>query len=183
VGALAENRSMGGWRRYLELQAQGKTGLSPGVVVWALGAVAFGTVTFGFVLATAFISLAERYDLLVAALTLTGFFLLITVLALFLGWRSRRRTIEAARLKLVARRQAMWLDPKLLAGAMQVGRAVGWRRAHSVRSLPRLRGRVRVGAHRRLVQSAPTPALPRKCGGGSRPSMPLAVTTSHRNML
>ncbi len=173
---------MGGWRRYLELQAQGKTGLSPGVVVWALGAVAFGTVTFGFVLATAFISLAERYDLLVAALTLTGFFLLITVLALFLGWRSRRRTIEAARLKLVARRQAMWLDPKLLAGAMQVGRVVGWRAAHSVRSLPRLRGRVRVHT-RRLVQSAPTPALPRKCGGGSRPSLPLAVTTSHRNML
>jgi len=129
VGALAENRSMGGWRRYLELQAQGKTGLSPGVAVGSLSAVAFGTVTFGFVLATAFISLAERYDLLVAALTLTGFFLLITVLALFLGWRSRRRTIEAARLKLVARRQAMWLDPKLLAGAMQVGRAVGWRRA------------------------------------------------------
>ena len=120
---------MGGWRRYLELQAQAKTGLSPGVAVWALIAVVLGTVTFGFVLATAFIWLAERYEPLVAALTLTGFFLLITVLALFLGWRSRRRTIEAARLKLIARRQAMWLDPKLLAGAMQVGRAVGGRRA------------------------------------------------------
>src|SRR5712691_7154251 len=34
-----------------------------------------------------------------------------------------------------------------------------------------------------VPMSAPTPALPRKRGGGSRPSLPLAVTTSHRNML
>ena len=120
---------MGGLRRYLELQAQARTGLTAGVAVWALLAVAFGIVTFGFVLATAFIFLAERYDPLTAALALTGLFLLITLLALFLGWRARRHTIEAARLKLVARRQALWLDPKLLGGAMQVGRAVGWRRA------------------------------------------------------
>ena len=120
---------MGGLRRYLELQAQAKTGLTAGVVVWALLAVAFGIVTFAFVLATAFIFLAERYDPLIAALALTGLFLLITLIALFLSWRARRQTIEAARLELVARRQALWLDPKLLSGAMQVGRAVGWRRA------------------------------------------------------
>ena len=120
---------MGGLRRYLELHAQAKTGLTAGVVLWALIAVAFGTVTFGYVLVTAFIFLAERYDPLTAALALTGAFILITLLALFLSLRALRQTIEAARLELVARRQALWLDPKLLGGAMQVGRAVGWRRA------------------------------------------------------
>jgi hypothetical protein len=120
---------MGGLRRYLELQAQAKTGLTAGVAVWALVAVVLGTVTFGFVLAAAFIFLAKRYDPLTAALALAGAFLLITLLALFLSLRARRQTIEAARLELVARRQALWLDPKLLGGAMQVGRAVGWRRA------------------------------------------------------
>ena len=54
---------MGGLRRYLELQAQAKTGLTAGVVVWALVAVVLGTVTFGFVLAAAFIFLAERFAL------------------------------------------------------------------------------------------------------------------------
>ncbi len=120
---------MGGLRRYLEPQAQAKTGLTAGVVVWALVAGVLGTVTFGFVLATAFVFLAERYDPLTAAPALAGAFLLITLLALFLSLRARRRTIEAARLELVARRQALWLDPKLLGGAMQVGHAVGWRRA------------------------------------------------------
>ena len=51
---------MGGWRRYLELQAQAKTGLSSGLFVWALLAVVFGVLTAGFVLLIAFIWLAER---------------------------------------------------------------------------------------------------------------------------
>ena len=41
---------MGGWRRYLELQAQAKTGLSSGLFVWALLAGVFGVLTAGFVL-------------------------------------------------------------------------------------------------------------------------------------
>ncbi len=63
---------MGGWRRYLELQAKAKTGLSSDLFVWALVAVVFGVVTFGFVLATAFIWLADRYEPLIAALALGG---------------------------------------------------------------------------------------------------------------
>src|SRR5262249_56828386 len=103
---------MGGLRRYLELQAQAKPGLTAGVAVWALLAVTFGIVTFCFALATAFVFLAERYDPLTAALALTGLFLLITLLALFLSWRARRQTIEAARLELVAPRPALWLRPQ-----------------------------------------------------------------------
>jgi hypothetical protein len=97
---------MGGWRRYLELQAQAKTGLSSGLFVWALLAGVFGVLTAGFVP-------VDRVHL--AGRTVR---------------RSDRghRTIEQAELALAARRNAIWLDPKVLGGAIQVSRAVGWRK-------------------------------------------------------
>ena len=119
---------MGGWRRYLELQAQAKTGLSSNLFVWALLAVVFGVLTAGFVLLIAFIWLAERYDPLTAAITLAGLFLLATIIAAISCLWSRRRTIKQAELALAARRPAIWLDPKALGGAIQAGRAVGWRK-------------------------------------------------------
>ena len=119
---------MGGWRRYLELQAQAKTGLSSGLFVWALLAVVFGVLTAGFVLLIAFIWLAERYCALTAAIVLAGLFLLATIIAAISCLWSRRRTIEQAEMALAARRNALWLDPKVLGGAIHVSRAVGWRK-------------------------------------------------------
>ena len=119
---------MGGWRRYLELQAQAKTGLSSGLFVWALLAVVFGVLTAGFVLLIAFIWLAGRYGPLTAATVLASLFLLATIIAAICCLWSRRRTIEQAELALAARRTAVWLDPKVLGGAIQAGRAVGWRK-------------------------------------------------------
>jgi hypothetical protein len=119
---------MGGWRRYLELQAQAKTGLSSGLFVWALLAIVFGVLTAGFVLLIAFIWLAERYSPLTAAIVLAGLLLFATIIAAVLCLRSRRRTIEQAGLALAARRNAIWLDPKVLGGAIQASRAVGWRK-------------------------------------------------------
>jgi hypothetical protein len=119
---------MGGWRRYLELQAQAKTGLSSGLFVWALLAVVFGVVTFGFTLVTAFIWLADRYEPLIAALALVGFFLLVTIIAAVCALWRHRKTIERAELALAARRSAALLDPGLLAGAVQVSRTLGARK-------------------------------------------------------
>jgi MFS family permease len=119
---------MGGWRRYLELKVEAKTGLSSGLVVWALLAIVFGTLTFGFILVTAFVWLSARYEPLIAALALAGFFLLCAIVALVCCLVLRRRTIERAELALAARRRAALLDPKLLAGAIQVSRAFGWRK-------------------------------------------------------
>src|SRR5215831_137439 len=119
---------MGGWRRYLELQAQAKSGLSSGLVVWALLAVVFGVLTASFVLLIAFIWLAERYSPLTAAMALAGLFLLATIVAAVSCLWSRRRTIEQAELALAARRTAVWLDSKVLGGAIQASRAVGWRK-------------------------------------------------------
>jgi hypothetical protein len=64
---------MGGWRRYLELQAQAKTGLGSGLFIWALLAATFAILTAAFILLVAFIWLAERYDPLRAAAALAGF--------------------------------------------------------------------------------------------------------------
>src|SRR5215831_8796972 len=119
---------MGGWRRYLELQARAKTGLSSGLFVCALLAVVFGIVTAGFVLLVAFIWLAERHGPLTAAMALAGLFLLATIIAAVCCLWSRRRTIEQAELALAARKNVTWLDPKLLGSAIQVSRTVGWRK-------------------------------------------------------
>ena len=67
---------MGGLRKYLQLQAQARSGLSSGLLVWGLLAIVFGTLTAAFILLTAFIWLAERYEPLIAASVLAGFFLL-----------------------------------------------------------------------------------------------------------
>ena len=61
---------MGGWRRYLELQAQAKTGLGSGLFIWALLAATFAILTAAFILLAVFIWLAERYDPLRAAAAL-----------------------------------------------------------------------------------------------------------------
>ncbi len=64
---------MGGWRRFLELKAQAKTGLGSGLFIWALLATTFAILTAAFILLVAFIWLAERYDPLSAAAALAGF--------------------------------------------------------------------------------------------------------------
>ena len=126
---------MGGWRRYLELKVQAKTGLSTGILVWAIFAAVFATVTFGFILVTAFVWLSMRYDPLIAALILSGFFLLIALVALTCCLVLRRRTIERAELALAAQRRAALLNPTLVGGAIQVSRALGWRKVAPVIAL------------------------------------------------
>ena len=119
---------MGGWRRYLELKVQAKTGVSSGILIWAVLAVVCAIVAFTFILVTTFVWLSTRYDPLIAALALACAFLLSAIAALVCCLVLRRRTIERAELALAARRNAALLDPRLLAGAIQVSRAFGWRK-------------------------------------------------------
>ena len=119
---------MGGWRKYLELQLQAKSGLNSALVVGALIGLVSAAVTFVFLLVAAFVWLARRFDPLVAGLVLGGIFLLITIFAVGYALWSQRRTAQRARLALASRRSASWLDPKLLAGALQVSRAIGLRK-------------------------------------------------------
>ena len=119
---------MGGWRKYLELQLQAKSGLNSALVVGALIGLVSAAVTFVFLLVAAFVWLARRFDPLVAGLVLGGIFLLITIFALGYAFWSQRRTAQRAELALASRRGTSWLDPKLLAGALQVSRAIGLRK-------------------------------------------------------
>jgi len=114
--------------RYLELQARAKTGLSSGVLVWAIVAVIAGATTFGLVVLAVFIWLADRYSPLTAVLILAGFFLLVTLIALVACKLAQGSNVREARVALAARSNAPWLDPKYLMVGMQVMRAVGWRR-------------------------------------------------------
>src|SRR5262249_52492805 len=82
----------------------------------------------GFVLLFAFPWLAARYSPPTGATALAALFLLATIIAAICCLWSRRRTIEQAELALTARRPAIWLDPKVLGGAIQASRAVGWRK-------------------------------------------------------
>jgi len=117
-----------GWRKYLELQLQAKSGLSSALVVGALIGLLSAGITFVFLLVAAFVWLARRFDPLVAGLVLGGIFLLITIFAVGYALWSQRRTAQRARLALASRRSASWLDPKLLAGALEVSRTIGLRK-------------------------------------------------------
>lgn len=119
---------MSGWLRYLRLKAILKTGLTPQIATWSgVAAISIG-VTFVFLCVSAFIWLARLYDPLTAALVLTGFFLLVSLVAVAVVIVIRRRTVEHARLELSTRAAMPWFDPKLMAVGMEIGRTLGWRR-------------------------------------------------------
>ncbi len=110
------------------MKAQSKTGLSVGLLIWALIGLSCAAATLCFVVLAAFIFLAERYGELNAALALGIFFFSITVGAVGACALSHRRTVQRARLKLASRSNPPWLDPRLAGMTMQVSRAVGWRK-------------------------------------------------------
>jgi hypothetical protein len=118
---------MGGLVGFLRLQAQARTGLSTGILVWALVGLVFASVAFVFLLASAFIWLAERFGPLVAALALAGVFLLIAIIALTACLLIRNATRRQAAIELAERKRAMALDPRLLGVALQLGRSMPWR--------------------------------------------------------
>ncbi len=123
---------MNGWLRYLARNAQARTGISIQVAVWLAVAAVAAASAFAFLCLAAFLWLANRYDGLIAGLLLGGFFLLIAAIALLASLLARHRIRQRARLELAARRQANWLDPKLLAVGYQLGQAIGWRRLVSL---------------------------------------------------
>ena len=124
---------MSGWFRNFTLKAQVRTGLSSGLVIWAIVAVIAAIVAVIFFLVAAYVWLADRYDGLIAGLVMAGIFALIALIAIIACLTSRRRNMERARLELAARsRETNWLDPKLVAMGYQIGQAIGWRRLASL---------------------------------------------------
>ncbi|MET0537237.1 MAG: hypothetical protein ABWZ64_04680 [Xanthobacteraceae bacterium] len=125
---------MGGWFRYLALNAQSRAGLSANAVIW--GAVAALAAALAFILFTvaAFLWLADRYHPVVAGLVLGGIFFLVALIAAALCFATRARNIARARTELAEQKaaNAAWLDPKLVAAGLQMADGIGWRRLGSL---------------------------------------------------
>jgi fatty acid desaturase len=136
---------LSGGRRYLDLQIRARTGLTRSLLVWLVIAGAAAAAAVGFAIAAIFLWLADTYGPLVASLILSGTFFVICVVALVTATTVRRRTKTQAELALAAQRSPL-LDPRLLAGAVQVGRLVGGKRALPLLALGALA--VGIGMHR-----------------------------------
>lgn len=117
--------------RHLRLTTQAKTGFTPQILVWLLVAVIGAVATLAFLTIAAFFWLASLYGPVIAALIVAGFYFLVAVVSVISALAIRRRTAERAQLALAVR-SSTWLDPKLMAMGLQMGRAVGWRRLLTV---------------------------------------------------
>jgi hypothetical protein len=119
---------MGDWLRHIALTAMVRTGFGPQLIFWWLIAAISLALALGFLCAAALVWLASRTDPITASLILGGGFALIAIIAAVAGLIARLRAMERARRELAARSHAGWLDPKLLAVGIEIGRSLGWRR-------------------------------------------------------
>jgi len=125
---------MSGWLRHFVLNAQARTGFGTEIAILAAISALAALAAAIFLVVAAFVWLANRYDAVIAGLVLSGFFILVALIALVACLIARRRNMERARLELAARSNASanWLDPKFMAMGFQIGQAIGWRRLASL---------------------------------------------------
>jgi hypothetical protein len=119
------------WLRDIALVVQSRSGITPGVVLWLCVAVLALWSAFAFLCVAAYVWLALLFGAIYAGLIMAGVFILIALIGILAGAMTRRRARERAILQRAARAHASssWLlDPKILAAAMQAGRAIGWQR-------------------------------------------------------
>jgi hypothetical protein len=118
------------WMHDIALAAQARSGITAGLFA-GIAIVALAALTaFAFLCVAAYDWLALQMSSVLAALVMAGVFVLIALIGLAVCALARRRARERAILERAARaRTPSWLlDPKILATAVQVGRALGWQR-------------------------------------------------------
>jgi Ca2+/Na+ antiporter len=119
------------WLRDLALTVQSRSGVTAGLVIWVFVAAFALSTALVFLCVAAYAWLSQAFGGIYAGLIVAGFFILVTLIASIAAAVTRRRARERAILQRAARAQASssWLlDPKILATAMQAGRAIGWQR-------------------------------------------------------
>lgn len=125
---MTTERMINSWVDYLKLKVRSKTGFSSSLLIWA-GVAVLGLLGTTFFLGLAvFIWLAGWFTPLTAALILTGFFVLVLIIAVLALIMGRRSTIEHAELALAKRKTTPMFDTSLLTTGLQIGRTIGWRR-------------------------------------------------------
>jgi hypothetical protein len=118
------------WMHDIALAVQARSGATAGLFA-GIAIVALAALTaFAFLCVAAYDWLSLQMSSVLAALVMAGVFVLIALIALAVCALARRRARERAILERAARaRTPSWLlDPKILATAVQVGRALGWQR-------------------------------------------------------
>jgi uncharacterized membrane protein len=121
-----------GWMRDIRLSIQAKSGVSPALFVWIAIVFVAAVTAFIFLCVTGYDWFATQFGSVFAGLIMTGIFLLVAIIGAIVCGLSRRRVKQRAILERAARAHvssSSWLlDPKLLATAVQAGRAMGWQR-------------------------------------------------------
>jgi hypothetical protein len=117
---------MSSWLRHLTLLAEARTGFSVPIGLWLLVTIVSSGAVVVFLCISAFLWIALRYDPLTANLAMACLFLFIASTAGFICVSARQRNMELARLVLASRSRTPWLDPRVLALGLNVGRSIGW---------------------------------------------------------
>ncbi len=120
----------------LKLRILAKTGVTSGLLVWAVIALSFGALALVFFIVTAYVALAGRYGPLASSLMLAAGFLVIAVIAFAACMTLHSRTKERARLALAARQATPWLDPSTLGVVLQTGRRLDPRLLVALLAIP-----------------------------------------------
>lgn len=119
------------WLHDIALAIQAKSGVNPGLLVWAAIIAAASLTAFAFLCVAAYVWLTLQLGAIYAGLVIAGVFMLIALIGAVVFSVSRRRAKERAILERAARahNSASWLlDPKIIGVAMQAGRTLGWER-------------------------------------------------------
>jgi hypothetical protein len=119
------------WLRDFALAVQSRSGITAGVLIWIFVAAFALSTAFVFLCVAAYAWLTQQFGGIYAGLMVAGFLVVVALIAAIAAATTRRRSRERAILQRAARAHASssWLlDPKILATAMQAGRAIGWQR-------------------------------------------------------
>jgi len=118
---------MNSWLRYARLTAEAKSGLSVGAAILGLVALVTSIAAAAFVSVAGFFWIADRYDNPTAAVVLAGFYFCLAILSALAVILVHRHTVNRARREL-AERSPPWLEPRVVAIGVELGKTLGWKR-------------------------------------------------------
>jgi hypothetical protein len=97
--------------------------------VWSIVAASAFAIMMGFLCAALFVWSSDRYGTIAGCLILSGFFLVVLILALIPVILLRQRQAERAALRAQSAAHAILRDPAMLSTGLQVAKALGFKRA------------------------------------------------------
>ena len=116
--------------RGITLAIQARSGASPAMFVWDAVIVVASLTAFIFLCVALYEWLSLQLGAVIASLVVAGIFVVIAVIGAIICTVVRRRVRKRAIVERAALSNSpSWLlDPKILATALQAGRALGWQR-------------------------------------------------------